>query len=307
MARRPDAPGVHHTPAVALISPEALIERLGSPTLRLADVRWSLGAPGRGREAYAAGHLPGAVFVDLDRDLSGPHGPGRHPLPEPRAFTERMSALGFGERHSIVAYDDASGTVAARLWWMLDALGHPDVAVLDGGLGAWLAAGGHLTVVVPAHPPTPLNLDRAWPRVIEREEVVARLGALDLVDLRAGERYRGEIEPVDAAAGHIPTARSLPATGLLDERGRLLPATVLAARLDPDGSAEVRGTSHAERVPADAERVMSCGSGVTACFGALAHRVAGLADPLVYPGSFSDWSASGMPIATGPEPGEPGA
>jgi thiosulfate/3-mercaptopyruvate sulfurtransferase len=278
---------------VALIGPETLMERLHAEDLRLADVRWYLGQPGRGREAYAAGHIPGAVFVDLDHDLSAPSGPGRHPLPDPTPFARRLGELGFGDEHLIVAYDDVSGTVAARLWWMLDALGHARAAVLDGGLQAYVAAGGDLVTEVTAHPPARLTLASSWPRVVDRDELAARLGDLDLVDLRAGERYRGEVEPVDPAAGHIPTARSLPAGDLLEPGGRLLPGAELVARLRWEG--------------ARAERVMSCGSGVTACFGVLAHRVAGVPDPLVYPGSFSDWSRNGMPVATGPERGDPPA
>lgn len=279
---------------MALISPESLRVRLGSPDLRLADVRWYLGRPDRGREAHAAGHIPGATFVDLDRDLSAPTGPGRHPLPDPRVFAERMADLGFGDQHAIVVYDDVSGGVAARLWWMLDALGHPDVALLDGGLGAWVAAGGQVVADVPAHEPVALTLAGAWPRVIDREVLAGRLGELDLVDVRAPERYRGEVEPVDPVAGHIPTARNVPTADLIGPDGRLLEADLLAARLSADGPPAAR---HAT------ERVLSCGSGVTACLGILAHRVAGLSDPLLYPGSFSDWSRSGMPVATGPVPG----
>jgi thiosulfate/3-mercaptopyruvate sulfurtransferase len=278
-----------------LINAEDLHRRLGDPRLRLADVRWYLGQPERGREEYLRGHLPGAVFLDLERDLSAPHGPGRHPLPDPVDLAHRLGALGFGDGHSIIACDDASGTVAARLWWMLDRLGHQDVAVLDGGLAAWLAAGGEMTADVPVYPPAHLTLEAAWRGTIEREELTGRLGAVDLVDLRAAERYRGEVEPVDRVPGHIPTARSLPATGLIGEDARLLSPDELAMRL--------RAGTGRERGPNDRQMAVSCGSGVTACLGALAARVAGLPDPLLYPGSYSDWSAAEMPIATGDEPG----
>lgn len=282
---------------MALISPDGLRALVGSPDLRLADVRWYLGQPDRGREAYASGHIPGATFVDLDRDLSAPAGPGRHPLPDPGVFAARMFELGFGGRHSIVVYDDVSGGVAARLWWMLDALGHPGVTLLDGGLGAWVAAGGPVVTGEagafhePASEPARLTLAEAWPRVIDREVLAGRLGEVDLVDVRAPERYRGEVEPVDPAAGHIPTARNVPTADLLGPDGHLLGADLLAARLS------AAGVAGAER--GAAERVLSCGSGVTACLGILAHRVAGLPDPLLYAGSFSDWSSSGMPVATG--------
>ena len=277
-----------------LISAEALRLRIGDPDLRLADVRWTLGQPEKGRDQYARGHLPGAVFLDLEDDLSAPEGPGRHPLPDPAVLARRLRELGLGDRHSIVAYDDASGTVAARLWWMLDRLGHADVAVLDGGLPAWLAIGGELTTEVPAHPPAQLSLAPEWRGTVERAELERRLGDVDLVDLRAAERYRGEVEPVDRVPGHIPTARSLPATTLTGADGRLLPSEELRGGLMPTAEDGRGGPT-----------VLSCGSGVTACLGALAARVAGLPDPLLYPGSYSDWSAARMPIATGDEPGTP--
>ena len=146
-----------------LISAEELAEHLDDPRLRIADVRWFLGDHARGRAEYAIGHLPGAVFVDLDRDLAAASGAGRHPLPDPTSFADRMGELGFGDQHAIVAYDHVSGTVAARLWWMLDRLGHDDVAVLDGGLAAWTAAGGELTPIVPTHLRASLTLATTWP------------------------------------------------------------------------------------------------------------------------------------------------
>lgn len=280
---------------MSLITADVLRARLGAPDLRLADVRWWLADPGKGRRDYAAGHLPGAVFVDVDRDLVGPDGPGRHPLPDPAAFTARMAALGFGDAHEIVAYDDAGGTVAARLWWMLDALGHPRVRVLDGGLAAWAAAGGPLTAEVPAHAPATLGLRGTWARTIDRAGLQAALGTVTLLDVRAGERYRGEVEPVDPVAGHIPTARSAPTTGNLGPDGRFLPAADLRARFASLGA--TAAAAGAGRV------VAACGSGVNACHTALAFRAAGLPDPLLYPGSYSDWSRSGLPVMTGDEPG----
>lgn len=275
-----------------LVSAAELLARIDDPSLRLADVRWWLAEPGKGRRDYAAGHLPGAVFVDVDTDLVAASGPGRHPLPEPGAFVRRMAALGFGDQHEIVAYDDSGGTIAARLWWMLDDLGHPHVRVLDGGIGAWAAAGGSLTTAVPAYPSARLRLRERWSRVLDRDELVAQLGGVVLLDARAPERYRGEIEPVDPVPGHIPTARSQPTARSLDPDGRLLPGPVLRERLEGLGAG------------GDAPVVTSCGSGITACHTALAMRVAGLPDPLLYPGSYSDWSRSGLPVATGDEPGE---
>jgi thiosulfate/3-mercaptopyruvate sulfurtransferase len=280
---------------MSLISPEALLARLDDPALRLADVRWWLTDPGKGRRDYAEAHIPGAVFVDLDTDLVAPEGPGRHPLPDPVVFARRMEALGFDDGSEIVACDDAGGTIAARLWWMLDDLGHARVSVLDGGIGAWAAAGGPLTAVVPSPAPGRLSLRDRWTRTIDRAELVERLGAVRLIDARAAERYRGDLEPVDAAPGHIPTARSLPTAGSLEPDGRFLPPHALRARFE---------AGHAGAADAETEVVTSCGSGVTACHSALAMRIAGLPDPILYPGSYSDWSRAGLPVATGDEPGE---
>jgi thiosulfate/3-mercaptopyruvate sulfurtransferase len=272
---------------MSLISPEALLGRLDDPRLRLADVRWWLSDPDRGHRDYAAAHLPGAVFVDVDTDLVGEAGPGRHPLPSPAAFRDRMANLGFGDEHAIVAYDDAGGTIAARLWWMLDVLGHPDVAVLDGGIQAWSAIGGPLTNVVTELPPATLTLRDAWSRTIDRETLSRRLGTVAVIDARAPERYRGDEEPIDPVAGHIPSSRSLPTESNLGSDGRLLPPSILRERFAGLGS----------------EVVTACGSGVTACHHALAMRVAGLPDPILYPGSYSDWSRAGLPVATGDDPG----
>ena len=273
-----------------LISPEDLRDRLDDPQLRLADVRWFLGEPERGRREYATGHLPGAVFVDVDSDLVAPRGPGRHPLPDPAAFLARLGELGFGVDHAVVAYDQGGGTIAARLWWMLDALGHPDVSLLDGGLPAWAAIGGPLTTEVPAWPPARLPLATAWPRTIDQSALAEDLGSVRLLDVRAPERYRGDTEPIDPVAGHIPTARSLPTGGNLGADGRFLAPEQLAERF-------------AGMVDADRPTVVQCGSGINACHTAFAMRLAGLRDPLLYPGSYSDWSRSGREVATGPEPG----
>lgn len=263
---------------------------MGHPRLRLADVRWYLGDQRRGREEYAAGHLPGAVFVDLDHDLAAPAGPGRHPLPDPRAFADRMGQLGFGDEHAIVAYDDSSGMVAARLWWMLMDLGHADVAVLDGGLASWTEAGGELTPILPTHLRTTLTVAEHWSHVVDRVDIRDHPEAYDLVDVRAPERYRGEAEPVDRVAGHIPGARNRPVRSLLDEDGRLLPSERLETLLRAEGSRAGR------------QGVMSCGSGVNACLGVLAARVAGMPQPLLYPGSYSDWTNAHLPVNTGETP-----
>jgi thiosulfate/3-mercaptopyruvate sulfurtransferase len=274
---------------MTLIAAADLLARLGDPDLRLLDVRWWLTDRARGRRDYDAAHIPGAAWVDLDTDLAAHDGPGRHPLPDPTVFAARMAALGVGDDSDVVVYDDAGGTIAARLWWMLDDLGHRRVAVLDGGIAAWIAAGGPVTAAVPAPPATPADLHLAtrWSRVVDRADLAERLGQVALIDARARERYRGDIEPVDAKPGHIPTAISLPTAGNLAADGRFLGSGELRARFEALG----------------ADVVTSCGSGVTACHNALAMRVAGLPAPLLYPGSYSDWARQGLPVATGDEPG----
>lgn len=275
-----------------LISVADLARRLDEPAIRIVDCRWYLGRPGAGRAAYDASHLPGAVHLDIDTDLVGPDGPGRHPLPDPGVFARRMAAAGIGDEHLVVAYDDLGGWVAARLWWMLDSLGHRDVQVLDGGIGSWLAAGHALTTEVPGWPATRLAPAVEWARTIERDALQARLGSLRLLDARAGPRFRGETEPIDAVAGHIPTAVNAPTDGNLAPDGTFLPAEGLVERFRSLGA-----------LGADQEVVTSCGSGVSACHNALAMRAAGLPDPLLYPGSYSDWTQHGLAVVTGPEPG----
>jgi thiosulfate/3-mercaptopyruvate sulfurtransferase len=172
---------------MSLLSPEDLLTRLGQPTLRICDVRWWLVDPPRGRRAYDEGHVPGAVFIDVDTDLVAAVGPGRHPLPDRRAFARRLEELGISDDSEVVAYDDAGGAVAARLWWMLDDLGHSNVSVLDGGFPAWLAAGGPVATEVPTYDPGHLNLRDRWTRTIDQQALVDRLVADDLalVDARA--------------------------------------------------------------------------------------------------------------------------
>jgi thiosulfate/3-mercaptopyruvate sulfurtransferase len=278
-----------------LIAADELLASIHDPRLRIADVRWVLGAPAEGRRRYDEGHIPGATFVDLESDLSAHEGPGRHPLPDPSAFAARLGALGFGDEHAMVVYDDAGGTVAARLWWMLDALGHPDVRLLDGGMRAWVAAGGTLERRSEPRAGATLSLADAWPRTLDREAVRDRRPDQVVVDMRAAERYRGEVEPVDPVAGHIPGAVNLPASSLLDGDDRLLSADDIRSRWASAAGAPL----------GEVELVVSCGSGVTACLGVLATRVAGLPeDAILYPGSYSDWSRSGMPVATGHSPGD---
>jgi thiosulfate/3-mercaptopyruvate sulfurtransferase len=285
-----------------LISVEDLASRLGEDHVLVVDCRWVLGAPGEGRRAYDAGHIPGAIHLDLDDDLAdldGLGGPGRHPLPEPAAFEARMAAAGIGDGTFVVAYDDSGGWVAARLWWMLDNLGHDapgrgGVAVLDGGWKAWLAAGEVVSdAATPARRPAALHLGDRWSGVIERDDLRRRLGSVLLLDARAAARYRGETEPIDPVAGHIPTAVSAPWDADAGPDGLLLPRELLRDHLEGLG------------LGGDRDVVTSCGSGVSAIFRILAARVAGLPEPILYVGSYSDWSRSGYPVESGPEPGPP--
>src|SRR3954463_13940597 len=190
---------------MALAQIDNLASRLAAAGdgVRVADVRWYLNRPGAGRAAYDAAHIPGAIFVDLDRDLADPDGlgaPGRHPLPSPAVFAARLGSLGIGSQHFVVAYDDVGATIAARLWWMLDNLGHRGgVAVLDGGIGAWTAAGYPLTEEEPLLVPRELELPEQWRNVIERDELAGRLGELTLIDGRAAERDRGAGAPIHPA------------------------------------------------------------------------------------------------------------
>jgi len=276
-----------------IVSPADLAARLGDPAIRVVDVRWVLGNPGRGREEYDAGHIPGAIFLDVDTDLVAPNGPGRHPLPSPETFRARLERAGIGTEHDVIAYDDVGGWVAARFWWMLDDLGHQRVAVLDGGFPAWVAEGN--PVGLDAHPAPAAHLELAdhWTKIVDRAGVVSGLGDIVLLDARGGPRYRGETEPIDAVPGHVPTARHAPTDGNLGPDGRFLPADDLKARFTGLGAAGNNGPV-----------VTSCGSGVSACVNSLAMRIAGLPDPILYPGSYSDWTRSGMPVAVGPEPGD---
>jgi thiosulfate/3-mercaptopyruvate sulfurtransferase len=249
----------------------------------LADVRWYL--DGRsGGAAFEAGHLPGAVFVDLERWLAAPGDAdrGRHPLPEPEVFAEGMAWAGIGDDTTVVAYDDAGGVVAARLVWMLRATGH-EAALLDGGL----AAGGEARETGPADPPRARFAPRPWPA--ERLAGIDGLHAAGrvLLDARDRDRYTGASEPVDPRPGHIPGARSVPAREMLGPDGRLRPAGELRARLAAAG------------VDDGADVVASCGSGVTACHTLLVLEALGRPGARLFPGSYSQWSRSDRPVETG--------
>jgi thiosulfate/3-mercaptopyruvate sulfurtransferase len=249
----------------------------------LADVRWYL--DGRsGRAAYDAGHLPGAVFVDLDRWLAAPPSSqaGRHPLPDPEVFAEGMARLGIGDDDAVVAYDDTGGTTAARLVWLLRVTGH-DAALLDGGITAYDGPLEQHEVSRPAARFSP----RPWPAELLASIDEASDPSNVVLDARAPARFRGEQEPVDPRAGHIPGARSLPVTGNVDESHRLLPVEELRRRFAAAG------------VAGDAPVIAYCGSGVNACHHLLALEHAGFGPGRLYPGSWSQYSATDRPAATG--------
>lgn len=266
---------------------------MGDPELVTADVRWY---PNRsGREAYQLGHIPRAVFLDMDADLAGPvaDDSGRHPLPAPEDFARRMERAGIGEDSVVVAYDDAGGSNAARLWWMLTVTGHR-AAVLDGGLAVW---GGEIEHGPGSERRGGAFAPRPWPadRVADVDQVNAlrRDPSAVVLDARATERYRGEIEPIDAVAGHVPGAKNAPWAANLDpESGRFLP---------PDA---LRPLYQALGVDGERTVVAYCGSGVTSCHDVLALEVAGFRGAKLYVGSWSGWIAGlSRPMAKGPDPG----
>ena len=258
-----------------LVSASWLAARLGEPGLHVVDCRWELGDAGAGRVLYAQGHIPGAAFMDLGDDLSGPafdgpNGRGRHPLPEPSAFAATARRAGITRAGTVVAYDQDMTGGAARLWWLLRHIGKREVVVLDGGLAAWA---GELETGVPVIPPgdieagAPLADDLA-----DHETVLAAIssGAALIVDARVPERYRGDHEPVDPVAGHVPGAHNAPAASPMPEWLVDDPRPVIAY----------------------------CGSGVSACVTLLRLADAGISDARLYPGSWSDWVARDLPVAT---------
>ncbi|CAM5591418.1 sulfurtransferase [Streptomyces sp. SID1034] len=277
-----------------ITAPELAAETAGARPPVLLDIRWQLsmakaaGAPAfDGRAEYEAGHLPGAVFVDLDAELAGPPGSGgRHPLPDVAEFGRVMRRAGVTADGPVVVYDGGQGWAAARAWWLLRWTGHQDVRVLDGGLAAWT---GGLTTEVPAPAEGDFRPEPGALGLLDADGAaeLARTGVL--LDARAAERYRGDVEPIDRVGGHIPGALSAPTTENVGPDGRLLPAGELAARFKALG---VSGT----------EVGVYCGSGVSGAHEVLALAVAGIPAAL-YAGSWSQWSSDeSRPVATGPDP-----
>jgi thiosulfate/3-mercaptopyruvate sulfurtransferase len=267
-----------------LVSADDLMAQLKSahPPV-LLDCGFDLADTAAGRRAWQQAHLPGAHYLHLDDDLSGDRRDaagrfrGRHPLPERAALAARLGALGIGPETPVVAYDAQGGPYAARAWWLLRWLVHEDVAVLDGGLAAWRAAGGTLTDTVPApQPRDPYPLHAPAMATLDADAVRAGLGRLRLVDARAGERFRGEVEPLDRAAGHIPGSLNRFFKDNLSADGRFKGVQALRAEWAP--------------IAAAGELVHCCGSGVTACHNLLAAAHAGFGAGTLYPGSWSEWS-----------------
>jgi thiosulfate/3-mercaptopyruvate sulfurtransferase len=282
------------TPAPAL-PPVIDIDRFRAlreePGVRVAEVRWALDGS-KDRSTFLAGHVPGSVYIDLGADLAAPARPeaGRHPLPDPADFAAALGAAGIGDGASVLALDDTDGSQASRLVWMLRALG-VEAALLDGGLDAWTADGGELSTDDPAPAPAVFT-PRAWGSdvTVTADEVEALAGeeGTVVIDARAPERYRGETEPVDPRAGHVPGAINVPFAGNIASRGRFLDPQALRERFTDAGVGE------ADQI------IVYCGSGVTATHDLLALERAGFTGARLFPGSWSQWSADARrEVATG--------
>lgn len=275
-----------------LIEAGELARLASAQDIRILDCRHELSKPQWGAAAYAEGHIPGAIFASLDRDLSSPirPGTGRHPLPSPADFAATLGLWGIGAGTRVIAYDHGPGAWAARLWWMLRAVGHGAVQVLNGGLPAWISAGGTVDAVVPAVAPARVPV-RDFAGVATTAEVQAQLASssITLVDARGADRFAGQNETVDPVAGHVPGAINHPFTGNLDASLRFLPPDELARRWEKE-----------LRLARDRPLVAMCGSGVTACHNLLALEIAGHAGARLYAGSYSEWIADpARPVATG--------
>jgi thiosulfate/3-mercaptopyruvate sulfurtransferase len=272
-----------------IVSPEWLHEHIQDSDLRIIDFRWYL-MGGKGRDAYDKGHIPGAVFVDLEA-VTG-EGGGRHPLPTGEQFEKEMQRAGISGRKKVVAYDDVGGSVASRLWFLLRFFGHRSQAVLDMGIGPlgglW---GGQLETKEPRIARGDFHSSEPDRSGILDFEAVRKLSDVPLIDARAGERYRGEKEPIDPKAGHIPGALSAPWAENLGPDGRFKSPEELRKRFAELGIGDEKGA------------VAYCGSGVNATHDLLAMELAGIKNGRLYAGSWSDWSSRDAPAATGKDPG----
>ena len=282
-------------PFTTLITAAELMQHLDNPGFVILDCRSELTDPKAGPAAFAEGHIPGAQHADPDIHLSdkspGPGGAfrGRHPLPAPETFIEALRGFGVYPNSQVVAYDAHGGMFASRLWWMLRWIGHHGVAVLDGGLPAWLASGGTLTKEVINRPRGSITLQRPLTYTVSAEDVLANLSAQTktVIDARAADRFRGENEVIDPVAGHIPGAKNRPFKENLQPDGRFKPAGALRAEFSA-------------LVSSPETMIAQCGSGISACHNLLAMEIAGLPGAALYPGSWSEWSADpARPVATG--------
>lgn len=282
-----------------LISVEALARGLrreteprdGDPGPVVVDCRFNLVQPDAGREAWRQGHIPGAFYADLDRDLSAPRGPGtgRHPLPDPAQLRELFGRFGITKSTQVVAYDDGNGAIAARLWWLLRWMGHARVQLLDGGFAAWKKAGQPVSTASPAQDGVRFEGQPGGMPVRDVSEVARGLadGSIHLLDVRAEERFLGRVEPIDPVAGHIPGAVNAPFGGNLTDDNRFRSGDELSVRY-----ASLLASRDLRNV------ILMCGSGVTACHGLFALELAGLPGASLYPGSWSEWiRSSGRPVA----------
>jgi thiosulfate/3-mercaptopyruvate sulfurtransferase len=267
----------------ALVSPDEVV----APAPTLLDVRWALGGP-PGRDEYERGHIPGAGFVDLDAELAGPPGAGgRHPLPEPGAFEAAMRAAGVRSDRPVVVYDAGSSMAAARAWWLLRYFGHSDVRVLDGGLAAWVSSGRPLSTDAPAPQPGNFEARPGGMPIVEAAGAASLAQRGVLLDARAPERFRGEREPIDPVAGHIPGAVNAPSTGNVGADGRFRSPEALRAAFADVGVGD------------GVEVGAYCGSGVSAAHEVLALELAGF-EAALYPGSWSEWITDPeRPVASG--------
>ena len=273
---------------MALISVDELAERIHDPNTVVCDVRFHLDDHDQGRREYDEAHIPGARFVDLHTELAGTDGGGRHPLPTVDEFAAVLGRIGVGPGSTVVAYDSAGGAIAARLWWMLRSVGHGRVSVLDGGYQAWVAAGHPVTDEVPTVAETQYQPAPDWTGVVDADAVAQSIEfGGTVVDARSPDRYRGDAEPIDARAGHIPGAINRFHGDTIGPDGLHLPTAEIVERFAGVGT----------------NAIVYCGSGVTACHNLLMMSTIGLPGGRLYPGSWSEWSADdARAVATGDAP-----
>ncbi|MFO7541997.1 MAG: sulfurtransferase [Thiobacillus sp.] len=276
-----------------LVSTEDLAAHLNDPKFVVLDCRFTLTDPEAGREAYAKSHIPGARYVHLEDDMSGPPSEqaGRHPLPDPNLLTEKLCQLGIGVNKQVVLYDDSYGSMAVRLWWMMRWMGHPAVALLDGGYPKWVREKHPIDAIVPAPSKAACACLPEPSQIVTSDEVLhaSKTGDQLIIDARSDRRFSGEFEPLDRVAGHVPGAINWPFDENLDLDGTFMPPEALRENYQ----ALLKGK------PAW-QVIHMCGSGVTACHNILAMEIAGLPGSRLYPGSWSEWIGDpARPIATG--------